>query len=41
MTLTIDRKDTEEQNCVPDQQDTMRPHRQRTDLEEDRVGLLS
>ena len=38
--LTVDREEAEEQNCVPDEQDTLRPHRQRTDLEEDRISVL-
>ena len=37
---TIDREDVEEQNGIPDQQDALRPHCQRTDLEEDWINLL-
>ena len=40
ITLTVSRDNSEEQNCVPDEQDTFRPHRQRTDLKEDRISSL-
>ena len=38
--LTVGRKKVEEQNHVPDKQDTLCPQRQGTDFEEDRISLL-
>jgi hypothetical protein len=40
MTLTVSRDISNEQNRVLDEQDTLCPHRQRTDLEENRVSSL-
>ena len=38
--LTVCRDRPEEQNRVPDEQDAFRPHRQRTDIKENRVRSL-
>jgi len=38
--LTVGREDGEEQNRVPDKQDATRPHRQGTDLKENRISWL-
>ena len=38
--LTISRDNPKEQNRVLDEQDAFCPHRQRTDLEENRISLL-
>jgi hypothetical protein len=40
MTLTVSRDISNEQNRVLDEQDAFCPHRQRTDLEENRINLL-